>query len=39
MDKTRIGSDVGKMENYCIFETLNMNQFRGPDRRNEIARL
>ena len=39
MDKTRIGRDVGKMENYCIFETQNMNNFRGSDRWNEITRL
>ena len=25
IDKIRMGRDVGKMENYCIFETLNMN--------------
>ena len=39
MDKIRMGRDVGKMDNYCIFETLNTNHFRGSDRRNEIGRL
>ena len=39
MDKTRMGRDVGKMDNYCIFETLNMNHFDGSDRQNEIGRL
>ena len=32
MDKTRMGWDVGRTENYCIFEILNMNNFRGSDR-------
>ena len=39
MDKTRMGMDVGKIEKYCIFETLNINHFGGSDQRNEIARL